>query len=420
MTGTRSCSALLAWLLLISAACDQGGSGRTGPRGDESSGRVVIDMRSSRVRVPERITRVATINDGFVESVMTRLGTIDAVVAVGSASQQRTYSYSYPAGEEGSFTVEDGMGTMRALHPWLAVLPCAGQGSGEAINYETIAKAHPQVVILRVGDCTIRTSADVVARTVSVFETMGIPVVVLRSPTDYRGDGLQTLRDEIGLLGQVFGKEAEALSLAQELSAIEATIASRVSDLPHSARPRAVYLGLSSGARTSGGAAYVWGKDTAESWMLEHLAGARNAYSGPGTRMLMNTEQILALDPDLIFLPTSGGYHPPQELAEAPHFAELQRLRAVREGRVYALAWTPNNCARRLEYPIDLMIMAKAAHPERFADVDLHDWILTFYRQLYRLRDAEARLLLRAQWLGWTREWSPRWPPEGPASGQLR
>jgi iron complex transport system substrate-binding protein len=113
--------------------------------------------------------------------------------------------------------------------------------------------------------------------------------------------------------------------------------------------------------------------------MLEQVIGGRNAYLGPGARVLLNADQILALDPDVIFLPTSAGYHPPRELAEAPYFRELQRLRAVGRGRVYALPWSPMNCARRLEYPIDLMIMAKGVYPDRFADIGVRDWVLDFY-----------------------------------------
>ena len=263
--------------------------------------------------------------------------------------------YSYPTRDGQQYSLTDGMGTMRALHPWLADLPCASRTSGDAIKYETIAAARPQVVILRIGDCTVGRSPEVVSRMTGVFEAMGIPVVVLRSPADYRGQSLDTLRAEIDVLGRLFEAEGEASALAGELRAAEAMVQSRVRDVPDGAKPRVLYLGLASNARSSGGAAYVWGIDSAESWMIERIVGARNAYRGPGSRVLLNAEQILALDPDVIFLPTSAGFHPPRELAEAPYFRELQRLRAVREQRVYPLPWTPMNCARRLEYPLDLL-----------------------------------------------------------------
>jgi iron complex transport system substrate-binding protein len=370
--------------------------------GGQAANRIVVDMRGVPVSVPAVVSRVATIDDGFVESVMSRLGTLRTLVAVSSPTQQKTWSYVFPGADGRSYAVSEGLGTVRALNPWMAGLPCAGVASGDAVNYETIAGARPDVVIVRVGDCTLGTSSDAVSRTTSVLESMGIPAVVLRSPADFRGRGLRTLREEILVLGRLFGREDDAAKLAEELSATESFVRSRVSAVPEISRPRALYLGLSSGARASGGAAYAWGRDTAESWMLEQVVGARNAYEGPGSRVLLNAEQVLALDPDVIFLPTNAGYHPPRELYEAPYFGDLQHLRAVRQRRVYALPWSPGNCARRLEYPIDLMIMAKGAFPERFADVAVHQWVLGFYRQTYAVDDAAARLLRRSQWLEWT------------------
>jgi iron complex transport system substrate-binding protein len=358
-------------------------------------------MRGVGVTLPARLQRVATINDGFVESVMTRFGTIGTLVVVASGSLQRTWNITIPAADGRPQTMSDGMGTMRALHPWLADLPCAGCGASTAINYETLAAARPDVVILRAGDCTVGAGPDATAAAVRMLNAIGIPVVVLRSPADFRSQTLATLHEEVRMLGRVFGQEGEAATLIDELTAVEGMVRERLSGLADDARPRVLYLGLASGARSSGGAAYVWGTETAESWMLEQLAGARNAYRGPGARVLLNAEQILALDPDVIVLPTSAGYHPPQELAEAPYFRELQGLRAVRERRIYPLPWTPMNCARRLEYPLDLLIMAKGAHPDRFADVAVHDWALAFYRRTYRIDQRQALALRRAQWLDW-------------------
>lgn len=394
-------AALAAGTLLV--ACvrpHEPGGGAAGRSG--AATRVVVDMRGVPVSVPRTIARVATINDGLVEGVMSRLGVIRTLVAVGSSSQQRVWSYTYPSSSGASVSVADGMGTMRVLHPWIADLPCASHTTGDALNYETLAEAKPDVVVARVGDCTMGTTPETVVKMADVFEAMGIPLVVLRSTTDFKGQGLETLHAEIDVIGRLFDEQAEARALAGELAAAESFVRSRVADVPDARRPRVLYLGLASGARASGGAAYVWGTDTAESWMVERIIGARNAYRGPGARVLLNAEQILALDPDVIFLPTSAGYHPPEELAQAPYFAEFRRLRAVRDRRVYALPWSPMNCARRLEYPLDLIIMAKAAYPERFGDTLVHRWALDFYRRTYGIDEPSARTLRRAQWLDWT------------------
>jgi len=397
MSGRRIVAAALVGASLIQPACRAGAPSAPAAR---PGARLVTDMRGVQVAVPSRLARVATVDDGFVESVMTRFGVIRTLVAVGSASLQDVWSYSYPTADGRGLTMRGGAGTMRALHPWLADLPCAAC-QGDAINYETMAAARADVAILRAGDCTLGTDPAGVARSADVVAAAGTPVVVLRSPADYRGEGLGTLRGEIEVLGRLFEREAEAGALADELAGAESMIRARVADVPEAERPRVLYLGLASRARASGGAAFVWGTDTTESWMIERVLGARNAYRGPGARVLLNAEQILALDPDVIFLPTSAGYHPPLELAEAPYFRELQRLRAVRSGRVYPLPWTPFNCARRLEYPLDLLIMAKGAYPGRFGDVAVHEWSLQFYARTYRIDRAQAAALRRAQWLDW-------------------
>jgi len=399
--GRRLLVAILAAAWVMSA-CQPGGQTARGSAGSPGTRRIT-DMRGIEIAVPARITRVATISDGFVESVMTRLGVVRTLVAIGSAGLRDTWSYSFPTADGRGFTVADGMGTMRSLHPWLARLPCANC-RGDAINWETVAAAAPEVVVLRVGDCTLGTTPEVVTWSVDIFGAMGIPLVVLRSPADYRGEGTTTLRDEIGVLGRLFGNEREADALAAELADDESMIRRRVAGMPDAGKPRVLYLGLASRARSSGGAAFVWGTDTIESWMIERVLGARNAYRGAGVRVLLNAEQILALDPDVIFLPTSAGYHPARELVEAPYFRDLQRLRAVRERRVYPLPWTPMNCARRLEYPLDLVVMAKGAYPDRFRDLAVHEWALEFYQRTYRVDRTQALALRRAQWLDWTVE----------------
>ena len=119
---------------------------------------------------------------------------------------------------------------------------------------------------------------------------------------------------------------------------------------------------------------------------------------------MVSPEHVLALDPDVIVLPTDWGYHPPRELYDAPYYQNLQELKAVKNRRVMALPWSPCNCDKRLEYPIDVMVMAKAAYPERFEDVDLGEWLLQFYQNVYDVDVKTAEGLRTAQLMDWTVE----------------
>ena len=136
--------------------------------------------------------------------------------------------------------------------------------------------------------------------------------------------------------------------------------------------------------------------------MIEDVVNAKNAYQvDVGTFQIVNTEQVLALDPNVIVLCTAWGYHPPGELTDATYYSSLRELSAVKNGRVMSLPWTPCNCAKRLEYPIDVMVIAKAAYPELFEDLALDDWVLEYYMNVYAVDQATAEKLRTAQWRDW-------------------
>jgi iron complex transport system substrate-binding protein len=137
---------------------------------------------------------------------------------------------------------------------------------------------------------------------------------------------------------------------------------------------------------------------------LQDVAHGINAFQERGYFKILGTEQILSLNPDAILLPTAWGHHPPQELYDAPYYAYLRELDAVKNRRVASLPFTPCNCDKRLEYPIDIMVMAKTAYPDRFADIDLADWLIDFYRNVYGVDEKTAERLRAGQWMDWTVE----------------
>ena len=118
--------------------------------------------------------------------------------------------------------------------------------------------------------------------------------------------------------------------------------------------------------------------------------------------MILSTEQLYAIDPDVIVLPTSNGYHPASELLNSADFEKLEGLKAIKNKRVYAMPWSPMNCARRVEYPIDILIIAKAAYPQLFSDIKVHKFVLDFYKDVYGVSEEQAKALRSEQILDWT------------------
>lgn len=364
----------------------------------------VKDMRGKTIEIPKKLDRIATLDDGFVEGVMTHLGVIDKVKVIGSWSMKRDYKYDFETVSGETYTLR-GWNTMKYLHPWLDNLTCVNSPQGDVINYESLAKEAPELVIMRVGDCTVRGgNKDALDKTINTIESLGMKLVVLYSPTYYKKPELASMKEETAIIGEIFGMKEKAVKLYDYLSATETMIKERVKNIGEKDKVSVLYIGLNPVARQKGGSGTVSGINTPESYIIEGISGAKNAYRGNGSGVIMSAEQIYALDPDVIVLPTANGYHPPRELYESPAYANLQELRAVKSKRVYSMPWSPMNCARRVEYPIDMLIIAKAAYPERFKDIKIHEFVLKFYMDVYGVDKEVAKALRSQQILDWTVE----------------
>lgn len=354
--------------------------------------------------VPIEIGRVVTISDGMIEGVMTNLGLQNKIVGLGSRALQRTWNYTYESVDGETFYYEEGMNPATYLNPKFKELPLIAD---DAVNYEAVASLYPDLIILRVGSCNFWTT-DVndenVQKTIKMIESLDIPLVVPCGPDCYLEPDMSTISDEIVLIGQIFDQEEEAMNLAEYIESQVDLIKKRTKDVSDSERPDVLMLGLSPSARKEGGAGVIFGTDTIESFFIEDLAGAKNAFQDVGYFKTISAEHLLALNPDVIVLCTAAGYHPPRELYEASYYQNLQELDSIKNRRISALHWTPWNCAKRLEYPIDVMVIAKASYPELFEDVDLGEWLREFYQNVYNVDQETAEELRSAQWMDWTIE----------------
>ncbi|WP_048144343.1 ABC transporter substrate-binding protein [Methanothrix harundinacea] len=392
MDFVRCCILAAAFLCLVSgAACS-----------DEHI--TVTDMLGRTVEVPANIERVVAIDDGFVEGIMYRFGMQEKIVALGAPCCSKEYNYSFETVDGETYEFEDGMNTVRYLMPHLAEMTVLVEGA-TAVNYEMLVYLDPDVVFLREGSWAFSAGSDEkIQKTIESIESLGIPLVILVGPPYQEQPSVDYIGDEIRLVGEVFSREEDAEALASYLESQIEEIRSRTKDVPEDEKPSMMQLGLSPRARDGGGAGMAWGLDTIESYFIEDIANAKNVYDGMGAFVVVSTEHILKMDPDVIVLPTAQGYHPARELYTAPYYQNLQELTAVKNERVYALPWTPYNWAKRLEYPIEAMIIAKAAYPEMFTDVKVHEWVLDFYQSVYGVDEETAIGLRSAQWLDWMEE----------------
>ncbi|MCP4116339.1 MAG: ABC transporter substrate-binding protein [Desulfobacteraceae bacterium] len=362
---------------------------------------LVEDGRGVRVKVPKHANRVVTVSDGMIEGVMTRFGVTEKIIGIGSRAIPITMDFSYPALDGKTHEVKGGMNTVTYLNPRFRELPVVAQ-YGTGILYERLAGLKPDLIIVRTGSSSLYEDEGKNRARLALLESLGIPLVVLQGPNTHDAPQVSTLGREIRILGQIFQKEKTAGDLVSFLEKTLDGIEQRTRKIPPANRKSILLLGLSPRSRLAGGAGYVRGTRTLQTHLMTRFVHATNAFGSPGAWRLLNLEQLLSLDPDVIVLATSGGYHPPGELYDAPYYQSLKGMRAVRNRRVSALPFTPCNCEKRLEYPIDVMVMAQAAYPELFRDIDLASWLLDFYRQLYGVDRETARGLLSSQCMDWT------------------
>ncbi len=363
--------------------------------------RTVTDMRGKKIQLPAKINRVITLDDGFTGGIMTSLGLQDKLIALGSHCPTKIFKYTYPTTDGEEYSYLDGMNPVGFLTPALRKLPYMAT-YGQSTNIEEIARLNPDLVIMRIGSCYASNDSEILDRQISMIESIGIPLIILNSPGTFSTPTVKNISTEIKLIGKVFDKQKETTALANYLEETVEMIRSRTEHLKESEKPTAILFGLSPKARGKGAAGTIHGKDTIESFFLENIVKAINPYQGSGSFTMVNIEQVFTMDPDVIILPTAWGYHPPSELYTAPYYQNLSELKAVKNRRVVALPWTPCNCEKRIEYPIELMIMAKACHPELFKDIAVHEWVLDFYQKIYGVDRATAKGLRSAQWLDWT------------------
>lgn len=366
--------------------------------------RLVTDLRGKQVRLPATINRVVTIDDGLTEAVITILGESDKIVGLGSKSLRKTSRFSIPNHMGSDYLFENCMNPVRLLNPGFAQLPLIKDASG--INFESLAGLAPDVVIIRAGSCSASwgTSSHALDKNVAIIESLGIPAVVLLAPSCNADPTLDNIPSEIRLIGQIFGEEEKAAGISRGISSYVAAIKKRTTRIPDSKKPSVLALGLSPKARSAGGAGNV--RSGIIKYYIEEIVNAKSAftvkYHTPDTG-LINMEQVFAMDPDIIILTTSFGYHPPEELYNAPYYRNFQDLRAVKDRAVSALPFTPANCdASRLEHPIDLMVIAKTSYPEHFRDIKVHEWILDFYQTIYGVDLKTAEKMRSVQLLDWT------------------
>lgn len=402
---TKKRSRIFALLLcgcMLLAGC-QGGGAASGQGGEPSPGnssvseaqesapsdsspalsapegmRMVTDMRGKQVAIPQEPQRVAILDKGFLVQTMVAMGVEDTLVASGGLVQATSLEE-----ERDSLT----------LCPAIRELPQIGYPT-DAVDFEALAAAQPDLVLLCNSEY-IKDSEITASAIKRIEEDLGYPLVVVNGPGCDEQPRLETLYEGIALLGEVFGRQERADEIVALLQEPINLVSERTAEIPEEERPTVMYIGLT-GEDAVG---KVWGGTYGDAKFSAEYAHIQNVYTEQ-TSTAMSAEQIIALRPEVMILCTNS-VRPDPEILAGEQYASLREVPAVKNGRVTSLGLLTWWGDFRLEAPTILLIAAKSAYPEQFADIKVGEWLNQYHQALYGLSEEEAQHLKVVQQLDW-------------------
>ena len=307
-------------------------AGCTEPNSTEGNDRTITDSLGRVVEIPENVESVVCVGVGALRYTC-YMGAQDLVIGVEDyevkAGMTRLYNY--------------------VNFDKFKDLPVIGT-NGEPYTEEIINLA-PDVIVMSKSASV--EADDLQAKT-------GTPVVVVPG-SDATLD--QNAYDTIRILGELYGKEARAAELTAYLENIQKDLDNRTRDIADSEKP-SVYVGGVSFKGHHGFEGTEAGYGPFELIHANNLADT----TGKSGAFNIDLEQVLAWDPDIIFVDFNGMTLINEDYTKNPDY--YNALTAVQEGKVYSQI-SFRSSASNLETALaDAYYAACVIYPQQFADVD--------------------------------------------------
>ena len=261
-------------------------------------------------------------------------------------------------------------------HEQLKTLPSVGPGGGSGENNgyaEAIIQAQPDVIIagFNEDDCN-----ELQAQT-------GIPVVSIR----YRTKGFidEGFYRSMRVFAEVVGAQERCEEVLSYVDACKADLNDRTKDVPDEDKPRAYTGAVTFNGRHGFAFTYVNfpaftavnALNVADVLLEERTGEAAAEAAASGKAYIGNDgfevdlEQIIAWDPDIVFLDPGNMDLVNDEYANNPGF--FDSLRAIQEGQVYTMPST-NAAGPNVTYLlINAYYAGTVLYPEQFADISLEE-----------------------------------------------
>ncbi|MDN5755817.1 MAG: ABC transporter substrate-binding protein [Acidipropionibacterium jensenii] len=237
------------------------------------------------------------------------------------------------------------------------------------INAETLLDIGPDLVFNNAHNQDNRSAMEAVGLDVVGFDTRG-------TPTDTYVKWLRLLEDVYGEPGKMDDKIAYGGELIDDAEA-------RVAAVPEDEKRTALVV-----MQTNQGMLAVAGGQ--DGWFTDGWAESMNFINATADseqgQIPVNAEQLLAWDPDVIFVTGKGqsSMTAAEILNNEIEGIDLSGLSAVQNGEVYSTElgmwnwFTPNPAA-----PVVANWLGSRLYPEQFEDVDLVQMTQDYYAQMY-------------------------------------
>ena len=316
--------AIVACIGLL-AGCGTGG-------GNTLNSRTITDGAGRQVEVPEAVESIVCVGVGALRYTC-YAGAADLVIGVEDyetkAGLDRLYNY--------------------VNFDKFKDLPVIGTNG---VPYaEEIIHVAPDVIVM---------SKSASADADDLQNKTGTPVVVVPgSDTALDDNAYETIR----ILGELYGMQTRAAELTDYLKSIQKDLDDRTRDIPDDSKPSVYVAGVSfKGNHGFEGTEAGYGP-----FQLIHANNLADTTGQTGA-FDIDVEQVLAWDPDIIFLDFNGMSLIREDYAKNPDY--YNALTAVQEGQVYSQI-SFRSYASNLDTALaDAYYAACMIYPEQFADID--------------------------------------------------
>lgn len=311
-------------------------------------------LASSLLATPYAVAAERTVTDMAGRSVSISQPA-ERIVTIGSVPVINSFVFALGDGSRivsglPEFARKPGWKYQLVFAPQIADLPQV-QDANRAPNIEAVLNAKPDLAIT-----LDRTSVDPLVEN-------SVPTLFLawREPED--------VKKVVALLGEALDQPEQAAAYNSYFDDKLAFVKQRVTENSKSVRPKVLYMD----AKTLSQPHLI-----AEWWI--DAAGGASVTAGPrqGEAMPFTVEQVLAWDPDVIFLAT-----PADRKALFDH-PVLKEVRAAKDGRVHVVPTGAHRWGNRtIEQPLTVLWAAQHIDPQTFKDVDISAETKAFYQRFF-------------------------------------